>query len=193
MIPEHLRPHLEKLGAQITPLSDGATEVQIPGAKRRWRFELSPRRYLGLQEQRHLSIRQVDVPGEKPKTWHTGVDLDGAQGLETHQLLSHISDGFRSHDGPQHMLAVGQHVVPDGQSYRLAVRTHLITDPDTASEQVFFNPDNRQHEQLGKAVLEGQAPIEVLADELADHHNVSHLVRSEPQQYAKSYAAAIKS
>ena len=192
MLPDHLKQHLENLGAEIKPLSALETEVQVPGANRRWRFELSPDRYPGMTSQRYISLRAVDKPGERPKDWKIGVDQDHVQGWDAQRLLSHISDGHRTHDGPTHMLMVRQHIVPEEDSFRRAIRTHLITEPDTKKEQVYFTNDNRQYEQLGKAVLENQAPIEVLVDELANRHNVSHLVTSAPQQYAKAYNVAIK-
>lgn len=197
MIPDNLRPHLEGLGAEITPLADGATEVQVPGARRRWRLERHARR-------NDVSVRQVETPGQRPRLWYSG-DIDSVNEYvgrgHLRDVLHRIAEGRQGHDGPDHEFLVHQTVDGDEKSgFRRGYYTSLVTHPDTTSEAYFTQPPGRGGHGvpdettglLAPEVLEGRAPIEALVDHVADLHGVSHLVRSHPSKFARAYAAVVR-
>lgn len=186
MIPEHLRPHLERLGAQIEPREDGSTEVYVPGAGSRWQFGSG-----GVHRQGELDTQATRLSAH-PTPYNTL------------RLLHLLARNTVQHLGPTHRLTVNQ-FVPDTGLSRVVRSVELMTKPDpegfdfdinhyssTEPDRLFPNSMPDAVHQGAKAVLAGEMPIEALADELADHHNVSHLVRSQPEQYAKSYATAIR-
>ena len=195
MIPEHLRPHLEQLGAIVTPNKNGGTEVHIPGAYRKFLF--TPHGGVawdaaGGSTDGWRNLREYDSQAYEESQGPPG-EYFTDQG--TGDFLDRMAWNSEDHVGPTHSLIVSQHALrkPDG-IMRLGHSYQFYAGPTNnrvleAEEEV--HPNSKFGQGIA-AVLKKEMPIEALVDELADHHGVSEHVKPFPQQFAKVYGSAIK-
>lgn len=196
MIPEHLRPHLERLGAKVTPVGNGV-EVHVPGAYRKFLFgpngmvsgwDSAAGSSEGWRNLRPLDQEDFDGSAGPAGDWATNQHLEGT--------LERMAWGSDDHSGPRHNLRIYQHVRqhPDG-TYRLHHRYQFEAGPANNLE-LDANKDVAPNSHFGhgiSAVLQGQMPIEALVDELAEHHGVYHHIVPENSQYVRTYSSAITS
>lgn len=171
-IPTPLRPAIEALGAQVTHGTHVGTQVQIPGAR----------------------VKAGFAPGGRiwtsnpfyPDHWILNTHM---RGWEPEAIIHHIADGSQDHFGTHHHLNVSQTYETDGTNHWMEPHASLMTYPNGRPHsrtwpkhfRDFQNFYDQHHppetKGFARDVMLGHAPIEALADWLAEQHGVADLIR----------------
>jgi hypothetical protein len=186
MLPHYLREPLEQLVAKVTPLENGTTHVQVPGADRHFTFTPHSDREIHIAGVNPNGTGMKDMEGYAPTRQHSRFDVD--------EIMHHLSEGTLSHQGPHHTLSLEQFYRsrPEPHLVRHGRFSHDLESNPLADYTIETVTGNHDEDPIEAGLVHGafeQRPNHLLyplLDYLAEKHNHGlPLLHSEPHQYAR--------